>query len=80
MIEQEHVSAHLVTELVCATHISPHLIKIAVCSEGKWTVVSQCPIINDGRHVKATLGVNHNHVPAKQRMQLKKAGFNLRHM
>lgn len=80
MIEQAKISQHEVNHPKVSVRISPNWMEIKVCNKQEWTPVATYPIQSADRCVIVTIGVNHIEIPAKQRMHLKRCGFNLRHL
>ena len=80
MIEQPKISQHQCKQPKVSVQVCPNLMEVKICNEQVWTLVATYPIQNAGRYVIVTIGVNSFDISAKQRMQLKRSGFNLRHL
>ena len=80
MIEQAKISEHQVKQPKVSVRISPNRMWIKVCNGQVWTQVAEYPILNADRCLIVRIGVNSLRIPAKQSMQLKRLGFNLRHL
>ena len=80
IIEQAKFPQHLINHPKVSVRVSPNWMEIKIRNEQEWTPVATYPIQNADRYVIVTIGVNHFEILAKQRMHLKRSGFNLRHL
>ena len=80
LVEQRETAHNSLRTPVCGFSLKPNWFKIGVFQRGKWVTVQKTPIPYQNRYLVGVVGRNHERVPPKMRIQLRKLGFTLQHL